>query len=76
MLDLQWPSQIDRCSLFLLPLPEAVELAEGDAPGPAPHAVSVDRDVGAEVAPAEAFGPEKGHFRKLSCGFVWFLERD
>lgn len=41
---------------------EAVEAAEGEAPGPAAHAVPVCRDVRAEVLPAEAFGVEEGHF--------------
>lgn len=34
---------------------EAVEAAEGEAPGPAAHAVSVCGDVRAEVLAAEAF---------------------
>lgn len=41
----------DMASVLL----EAVEAAEGEAPRPAAHAVTVCCDVGAEVLAAEAF---------------------
>lgn len=46
---------VDAASDVAPVLLEAVEAAEGEAPGPAAHAVPVCGDVGAEVLPAEAF---------------------
>lgn len=51
---------------------EAVEAAEGEAPGTAAHAVPVCVDAGAEVLAAERFVVDEGH---LVCGlrfcFCW-----
>ena len=45
---------------------EAVEAAEGEAPGPAADAVPVCVDAGAEVLSAEGFLVDERHF-----GFEW-----
>lgn len=47
---------------------EAVEAAEGKAPGPAADAVPIRCDARAEVLSAEAFVVEEGHFE-----FRWAL---
>lgn len=46
---------VDAAAEMAPVLLEAVEAAEGEAPGPAAHAVPVCGDVGAEVLAAEAF---------------------
>lgn len=48
-------SAVDATSNMAPVLLEAVEAAEGEAPGPAAYAVSVCGDVGTEVLSAEAF---------------------
>lgn len=48
---------------------EAVEAAEGEAPGTAAHAVPVCVDARAEVLAAEAFVVNEGHF---VCGLGSF----
>lgn len=62
----------DMASVLL----EAVEAAEGEAPGPAADAVSVCADAGAEVLAAEALVVHERHlvwfFRSgLNLSFVW-----
>lgn len=54
---------------------EAVEAAEGEAPGPAADAVPVGCDTGAEVLSAEAFVVEEGHFEFGWASFVEGLIR-
>lgn len=67
----------DMASVLL----EAVEAAEGEAPGPAADAVPVCVDACAEVLPAEAFVVDEGHFWiwvdfcRLGCGFGGLVER-
>lgn len=59
-------SPVDAAADMASALLEAVEAAEGEAPGPAADAVPVCVDAGAEVLAAEALVVDERHFCSLS----------